>query len=91
MGSMRPEDAILVIKRPLVTEKTYDPIEKQNKITFIVKEGANKKLIADAIETLYEVEVQSVNTARTVYGKKAYVRLAPKSSAADLGSRLGLV
>ena len=88
---MRPEDAILVIKRPLVTEKTYDPIEKQNKITFIVKEGANKKLIADAIETLYEVEVQSVNTARTVYGKKAYVRLAPKSSAADLGSRLGLV
>ena len=88
---MRPEDAIRVIKRPLVTEKTYDPIEKQNKITFIVKEKANKKQIADAIETLYEVKVQSVNNARTVYGKKAYVKLAPASSAADLGSRLGLV
>jgi len=88
---MRPEDALIVVRRPYVTEKTFDLIERQNKICFLVDPKANKKKIKSAIETLYDVKVQSVNTAITVYGKKAFVRLSAESSASDLASKLGLV
>jgi len=88
---MRPEDALVVVKRPYVTEKTFELIERQNKICFLVDSKASKSKIKAAIETLYQVKVQSVNTAVTITGKKAFVRLAPESSASDLASKLGLV
>ncbi len=88
---MRPEDALKIVLRPYVTEKTFDLIERQNKICFLVDTKASKQKIKGAIETLYQVKVQTVNTAITVYGKKAFVRLAPESSASDLASKLGLV
>jgi len=80
-----------IILRPYVTEKTFDLIERQNKIVFLVDRDANKRLIKEAVETLYEVRVSSVMTANTSIGKKAYVRLAEKFSATDLASKLGLV
>jgi large subunit ribosomal protein L23 len=88
---MRAEDALRVVIRPYVTEKTFDLIERQNKLCFLVDTEASKQKIKSAIETLYQVKVQSVNTAITVIGKKAFVRLAPESSASDLASKLGLV
>ncbi len=88
---MRPEDALRIIIRPYVTEKTFDLIERQNKIVFLVHEKASKSKIRSAIETLYEVKVHSVNTMITITGKKAYVKLSPESSATDLASKLGLV
>ncbi len=88
---MRPEDALRVVIRPYVTERTFDMIEKQNKLVFIVAVTADKRAIKDAVETLYDVDVASVKTANTMVGKKAYVRLAPESSATDLASKLGLV
>jgi ribosomal protein uL23 len=88
---MRPEDALEVVLRPYVTEKTFDMIERQNKLVFLVNRGSSKKKIASAIETLYDVKVHSVNTVITLIGKKAYVRLSPESSATDLASKLGLV
>ena len=88
---MSPEDALKVIYRPYVTEKTFDLIERQNKICFLVETKASKKKIKSAIETLYQVKVVTVNTAITIVGKKAFVRLAPESSATDLASKLGLV
>ncbi len=88
---MRPEDALLVVIRPYVTEKSFDLIERQNKICFLVNAKASKGKIKAAIETLYQVKVQTVNTAITITGKKAFVRLAPESSASDLASKLGLV
>lgn len=88
---MRPEDALRVVIRPYVTERTFDMIEKQNKLVFIVAVTADKRAIKDAVETLYDVDVASVKTANTMIGKKAYVRLAPESSATDLASKLGLV
>ncbi|MDP7657774.1 MAG: 50S ribosomal protein L23 [Nitrososphaerales archaeon] len=88
---MRPEEALQVILRPYVTERTFDLIERQNKIVFLVKNGARKRKIRDAVEMLYDVDVASVNTANTLSGKKAYVRLSEKSSATDLASKLGLV
>ena len=88
---MRPEDALRVVIRPYVTERTFDMIEKQNKIVFIVDGKADKKAIKAAVELLYDVDVESVRTANTMTGKKAYVRLSPESSATDLASKLGLV
>jgi large subunit ribosomal protein L23 len=88
---LRPEDALRIVMRPYVTEKTFDMIERQNKLVFLVDAKASKQKIRSAIETLYEVKVISVNTSTTVTGKKAYVRLAAESSASDLASKLGLV
>jgi large subunit ribosomal protein L23 len=88
---MRAEDALKVVIRPYVTEKTFDLIERQNKLCFLVDVEASKQKIKSAIETLYQVKVLSVNTAITVIGKKAFVRFAPESSASDLASKLGLV
>jgi large subunit ribosomal protein L23 len=88
---MRPEDALKIVLRPYVTEKTFDLIERQNKLVFLVDARASKSRIRRAIETLYEVKVQTVNTAITVVGKKAYVKLAPENPASDLASKLGLM
>ncbi len=88
---MRPDDALKVIYRPYVTEKTFDLIERQNKIVFLVERDASKRRIKDAVEILYEVKVYSVRTANTRIGKKAYVRLTEGHSATDLASKLGLV
>lgn len=88
---MRPEDALQIVLRPYVTEKTFDMLERQNKIVFLVTNKSSKQRIKQAIETLYDVKVQTVNTAITLIGKKAYVRLSAESSASDLASKLGLV
>ena len=88
---MRLEDAQKVLKRPYVTERTFDQIERENKLCFLVSDGASKTQIASAVEALYEVKVEAVNTARTIKGKKAFVRLAAENSAAELATKLGLV
>jgi len=88
---LRVEDASRIIKRPYATEKTFSLIEGENKLVFIVDEKASKKTIKQAVETLYDVKVDSVNTANTIYGKKAYVKLSKESPATDLAAKLGLV
>ena len=88
---MRLEDAQKIIVRPYVTERTFEQIEKENKLCFIVNDSATKEQIERAVEALYEVKVIKVNTARTIKGKKAFVRLDPKNSASELASKLGLV
>jgi len=88
---MRLEDAQKILIRPYVTERTFDQIERENKLCFMVDDKASKRQIANAVTALYEVKVAGVNTARTIKGKKAFVRLAEEESAADLATRLGLV
>ncbi len=88
---MQINEALQVIIRPYVTERTFDLIEKQNKLVFLVNESARKRKIRDAVEMLYEVDVLSVKVANTISGKKAFVRLKDTSSASDLASKLGLV
>jgi large subunit ribosomal protein L23 len=88
---MRLEDAQKLLIRPYVTERTFDQIERENKLCFIVRDSATKKQIASAVEALYEVKVRDVNTSRTIKGKKAFVRLAEANSAAELATKLGLV
>ncbi len=88
---MRLEDAQKVVIRPYITERTFEQIERENKLCFIVNDAASKTQIANAVEVLYEVEVRRVNTTRTLIGKKAFVRLAEEHSAAELATKLGLV
>ncbi|MDA4134167.1 MAG: 50S ribosomal protein L23 [Thaumarchaeota archaeon] len=88
---MRLEDAQKIVLRPYLTERTFEQIERENKLCFIVLDSASKKQVAAAVEALYEVKVRAVNTTRTLTGKKAFVRLTEESSAATLATKLGLV
>ncbi len=88
---MRLEDAQKILRRPYVTERTFEQIEKDNKLCFIVDDKVSKSQIASAVEALYEVKVRAVNTARTIRGKKAFVRLLHENKAAELATKLGLV
>jgi large subunit ribosomal protein L23 len=88
---LRLEDAQKLIKRPYVTERTFDQIERENKLCFIVSDRATKHQVASAVEALYEVKVDTVNTQRALKGKKAFVRLAEEGKAAELATKLGLV
>jgi large subunit ribosomal protein L23 len=80
-----------IVKRPLVTENTFDLIEDQNKLVFIVERSANKHLIKSSLEKLYNIKILHVNTLITPRGeKKAFVKLHPNNSAADLAIKLGI-
>lgn len=86
-----PRDVILA---PVVSEKSYDLIEHNNVYTFEVAPRAHKDEIRDAIETIFDVRVLSVNTMnrkgkvkRTGYvmgrrknTKRALVKLATDDS-----------
>ncbi len=51
-----------IIIRPLISEKSSDLME-DNKYTFVVSGKANKIEIKKALESIFDVQVQSVNTA----------------------------
>ena len=85
------KDYYKIIKKPLVTENTFDLVEDQNKLVFIVDRHANKYQIREAIEHLYDVKVVKINSLITPKGlKKAFVKLHPNNSAADLAIKLGI-
>jgi large subunit ribosomal protein L23 len=80
-----------VLKQPVVTENTFDLIEEDNKIVFIVERRANKFQIREAIEQIYNVKVIKINTMITTSGtKKAFIKLHPSDSAAELAIKLGI-
>ena len=53
---------MIIIKKPVITEKMTAISEKLNKFAFIVDKNANKYQIKDAVEQLYDVKVVAVNT-----------------------------
>jgi len=90
-STMTAEQATTMIIAPYVTEKTFTQIERENKLAFIVADHAGKKQIIEAIRILYEAEATEVNTARTIRGKKAFVRFKAPEGARELATKLGLV
>ncbi len=54
-------DAREIILKPIISEKSYDLIEL-NKYTFKVDRKATKPQIRQAIEEIFNVEVEKVNT-----------------------------
>ncbi len=84
-------DPYKVIVKPVVTEKAVAMIENENKLTFIVDKRATKGDIKRAVEEMFNVKVEKVNTLITMRGeKKAYVKLKPEYSASEVAARIGL-
>lgn len=54
-----------VIKRPIVSEKSIDGIALK-KYTFEVDKHSNKTEIRQAVEAIFDVKVEKVNTLRTM-------------------------
>lgn len=52
-----------IIIRPVVTEKSEILSTKKNQYTFLVAKDCNKIEVSKAIEKMYSVSVDSVNTA----------------------------
>jgi len=89
-----PRDIIIA---PVVSEKSYGLME-QNVYTFLVDPTSNKTQIKIAVEQIFGVKVDSVNTAnregkrkrtRTGFGqrkstKRAYVTLREGSDSIDI-------
>ena len=88
---MKVELANKIILHPYITEKTFELVETQKKICFIVERTASKSAIKTAINTLYEQKVITINTARTIYGKKAFVEFETVDVARDLATKIGML
>lgn len=69
-----------VLRRPIITEKTNYQNGKLGQYVFEVSRDANKNLVKDAIETLYEVEVVKVNI----------INVAPKRKRRYPSRRMGI-
>ncbi len=81
-----------VLKYPNLAEKAMNMVELENKLVFIVKKDANKKQIREAVEKGFNVSVLKINVEITQKGeKKAYIKLSPSDSAADIASRMGML
>jgi len=53
-----------ILLKPIVTEKMTSQGDKFNRYGFFVAKKANKLQIKKAVEELYDVKVESVNTMR---------------------------
>jgi len=85
-------DPYEVILYPLMTESTSLMVEKENKLVFMVSLKASKSDVKTAVEKLYEVKVEEVNTHITPQGqKKAFVKLQPDFKATDVAIKLGML
>lgn len=86
---MDPYETILY---PVMTEVASRILETENKLVFVVNLRASKMDVKRAVEVLYEVRVDKVNTLITPKGeKKAFVRLHPDYKAVDVAIKLGVL
>lgn len=88
---MNVDQANKVILKPYITEKTFAMVENESKICFIVERTASKPQIVEAVNALYNQKAVKVNTARTIYGKKAFVQFENTEKARDLATRIGML
>jgi large subunit ribosomal protein L23 len=56
-----------------------------------VDRSASKLQIIEAVGALYNQKVTNVNTARTIYGKKAFVQFETTEKARDLATKIGML
>jgi len=81
-----------ILMYPHLAEKSMKMVEAENRLVFMVRRSARKSQIKDAIENAFNVKVTKVNFEITMAGqKKAYVKLSPEFSAADIATRMGMV
>ena len=68
-----------IIKAPIITEKTSD-LANNNTITFSVDPKANKTQIKQAVEKIFNVKVDSVNTINVRAKRKRVGRYVGKTN-----------
>lgn len=68
-----------IIKAPIITEKS-SALAANNVITFSVDPRANKTQIKQAIENIFDVKVESVNTINVKPKKKRVGRYVGKTN-----------
>ena len=66
-------------------------VENEQKICFLVNRESSKPRIIEAIKTLYNENAIQIETARTVYGKKAFVKFDSADKARDLATKIGML
>ena len=69
-----------IIKAPIITEKSADLAQNYNTITFSVDTKANKTQIKQAVEKIFNVKVESVNTVNVKPKKKRVGRYVGKTN-----------
>ena len=69
-----------IIKAPIITEKSADLAQNYNTITFSVDTKANKTQIKQAVEKIFNVKVESVNTINVQPKKKRVGRYVGKTN-----------
>ena len=85
-------DPYKTISYPVMTEVTSRLLEAENKLVFVVNKKATKQEIRAAVEELYDVVVDKVNSTITAEGeKKAFVKLSPDYKAVDVAIKLGIL
>lgn len=77
--------------KPIVTEKAVMKIEIENVLTFVVSKNERKEKIKKAIEDLFEVKVDKLNTLVRANKKYVYAKLNKNFLAIDLATKLGMM
>jgi large subunit ribosomal protein L23 len=75
------DDIRKILIRPVISEKSYDLVQRHNQYTFRVADGAHKIEIRSAVEEMFDVTVTDVRTV-TVQSK-------PKRRGVSRGRRPG--
>ena len=70
-----------IIIRPIITEKTMRYMDVDNKVTFEVAKGTNKVQIAQAVESIFGVDVEKVNVINVKPKTKRVGRYVGKTKA----------
>lgn len=73
---MSERDVRLIVRKPVVTEKSNRMRESENRYVFSVEPAANKRQIKIAVEKLFNVKVVEVRTA--IYRGKRSVTMNRK-------------
>lgn len=77
---------------PMITEKSINMIEGENKLVFRVSKSANKLDIKNAVEGLYGVKVDHVNVLiDSKSRKRAFVKISKEFKASDIATKLGVL
>ncbi len=85
-------DAFRVVKFVLMTEKSIQNIEKENKLVFIVDRKATKNEIISAVQSAFSATASAVQTAIDQKGrKKAFVKFSKPGEAGDIAVKLGII
>lgn len=84
-------DAFQIVKNPISTEKAVRIMESENKLIFLVDRNASKQEIKQALEEIFKIKVEKINTLINKGVKKAYVKISKETKAIDIATQMGLI